>query len=575
MNDTTTSFGAYTLESIFAQGADGLTYRASHTATGVKVLICVPHMPEEWEEIAKFRDRFLAAAARVRPLHHPGILDIREIGVDESSGMPFIAYEAVDGRNLRELTAHGRRLADVDIALVGAAVAEALSYAHDAGFVHGAVSPENVIFADGGVVKLAGLGVESATQSPTEMRGHTPGSGSYSSPEQIVGATVDGRSDLFALGIILFELVTGQHPFLATPPRDARDRIVSDDAPLPGKIRPDAPGGFNSVIFKLLQKDPAKRPATGTEVAQSLRALQARLMQPTPTPLAAAAAPRPFPVARRSRLSPVHIAAAIGLLVLAAVIAAVVLLRPSPAPPSATTAAAPGELRELAKTLDDVEAALQNGDLARAERLLVDVRRLDPLNPRGLDLAQRTRATREEKVKRLFDEGVALARSQRWQEAERRFLDVLAIDPDNVDAKDQIEDVHDMAKASRRTDAEPATTRSTLPVKAVPTPVPPRRMRVHFASPLAAGDLELTLDRSPFASLPFDFTASGGSGAVDKTFDMPHGRHQVLITLHNQQGLTLGDQTFVLNFEPGHTFQITVEMSGTRTVPRFKATEVR
>lgn len=575
MSDTTRGFGSYTLESIFMQGAEGLTYRAFHTATGVKVLITVPHMPEEWEETGKFRDHFLASAQRVHPLHHPGILDIREIGVDEANAMPFIAYEAVDGKSLRELSAHGRRLADVDIALAGAAVAEALAYAHDAGFVHGAVAPENVIFGEGGVVKLAGFGVESAAGSPTEMRGHAPGSGSYSSPEQIIGGTVDGRSDLFSLGIVLFELVTGQHPFLATPPRDARDRIVSDEAPLPGKIRSDAPGAFNSVIFKLLQKDPAKRPARGTEVAQALRALHARLQQPPPAPVAPAAAPRPQPTALRSGLSPVLIAGAVGLLVLAAVIAGVVLLRPGPPPVATAKAPAAAELRELTKALDDAEAALDSGDFARAERLLVEIRRADPLNARALGIAQRARAMREEKVKKLFVEGIAFGHAEQWQDAERRFSDVLAIDPDNVDAKDQLEELHEVAKAGRRIDAEPAPARAALPAKAIPTPVPPRRLRVYFASPLAVGDLSVTLDRSAFASLPFDFAASGGTGVVDKAFDMPHGRHQVLITLHNRQGLTLGDQTFVLDFEPGHTVQLTVEMSGPRSVPRFKASEVR
>ena len=108
-----------------------------------------------------------------------------------------------------------------------------------------------------------------------------------------------------------------------------------------------------------------------------------------------------------------------------------------------------------------------------------------------------------------------------------------------------------------------------------PLQEPPRRLRVYFSSPLVAGDLAITIDRGPFASIPFDFAPSGGAGVVQRTFDMPRGRHQVLATLHNDKGLTLGDQTFVLDFEPGHTVQLTVEMSGPRSVPRFKASEVR
>lgn len=575
MEDTTRGFAAYTLESIFMQGADGITYRARHAATGAKALITVPHMPEEWEEITPFRDRFLAAARQVTPLHHPGILDIREVGVDESSGMPFIAYESVDGRNLRELTAHGRRIADVDIATVGAGVADALEHAHAAGVVHGAVAPENILFGEGGVVKLCGFGVLSAGQSPTEMRGHAPGTGSYSSPEQIIGGTVDGRSDLFALGIVLFELVTGQHPFLASPPRDARDRIVADEAPLPGKIRPDAPGAFNSLLFKMLQKDPAKRPARAAEVAQTLRALQNRLLQPAPAPAAPVAAARPAPAPRGGGPSAVHLAIGAGILVLVGAIAAVVLMRsPRPAAPVATAPTAVAESRELSAALDAAEAALSAGDFARAERLLVEVRRLDPVDPRGLDIAQRARAMRDEKVKRLYDDGIAFGRAQRWQDAERRFNEVLALDPDNVDAKDQIEALHEVADARRRQQTVPSSAASP-PVVARPaaTPEPPRRLRVYFASPLPVGSLEIALDRRTFAILPFDFSAAGGSGVVQRTFDMPFGRHQVLATLHNQQGLVLGDQAFVLNFEPGHEFLLTVEMSGPRAVPRFRTAE--
>jgi hypothetical protein len=577
MTDPTRSFGAFTLESIFAQTADGITYRGRHATTGIDVLINVPHMPEDWEDVGRFRDHFLASARRVQPLHHPAILDIRDLGVDEASGMPFVAYEAVDGKDLRELTTHGRRLADAEIALVGAAVAEALEHAHRAGFVHGAVAPGNIIVGEGDVVKLTGFGAVSAMASPTDMRGHAPGTGSYSSPEQIIGGTVDGRSDLFSLGIVLFELATGQHPFLAVPPRDARDRIVADEAQLPGKIRPDLPGGFNSIIFKLLQKDPSKRPAHAAEVAQSLRALHARLQQPPPAPAPVAAPLRPQPAAKQVRLSPAHIAAIAGTLVLAAVVAGVVLLRPGAVPPPpAVPTPAPADLRELSKALNDVQAALDQGDFARADRLLVEVRRLDPLSSRGLELAQRARTMRDEQVKRLFDEGLALGHAKKWQEAERRFLDVLAIDPDNVDAKDQIEELHELSRPGRAAGTTVAAApRQAVPAKAAPTPIPPRLLRVRFASPLPSGTLSLTLDRQPFASIPFDFTSSGGTGVVERTFEMPHGPHQVLAALRNGQGLTLGDQTFVLNFEPGHTFQLTVDMSGPRAAPRFKAVEVR
>jgi len=100
MTDTAGNFAAYTLDSIFMQSSDGLMYRAHHSASGASVLLKVPTMPEEAEEAARFRDRFLVRANGVRSLHHHGILDLRDIGLDEASGLPFIAYESVEGKDL-------------------------------------------------------------------------------------------------------------------------------------------------------------------------------------------------------------------------------------------------------------------------------------------------------------------------------------------------------------------------------------------------------------------------------------------------------------------------------------------
>ena len=406
-------------------------------------------MPEEWEEAARFRDRFMARARGVGGLHHPGILDVSEIGHDEPSGMPYIAYEPVEGKDLRELTARGRRVADADIALIGAAVAEALDHAHAAGFVHGSITPASIIVGPDGAAWLIGFGIEPPPGSPTDMRGHAVGSGSYAAPEQIIGGVVDGRADLFALGLVLFEAVTGQHPFLATPPRDVRDRIVADEAPLPNKIRPETPGGFNAILFKLLQKDPSKRPARGAEVAQSLRALHERLMHPpsgrpdgarVPAPTVPAAARPPSSRSDSRRLgSPPwrrrssSIAAVAGL--------------PPPRrdhrhrrrcprrPPRS-----PAEASE--RVAADIEAALRVEDFRRAERLLTELRRDAPLDERGLELGQRVRDLKTAKVERLLRARAWwLARQARWREAAGRFGTVLEVDPSYVDAQDKLDEL--------------------------------------------------------------------------------------------------------------------------------------
>ena len=587
MNDAVGSFAGFTLDSIFMQGPDGLMYRGHRTASGEPVLLKVPAMPEEWEEAARFRERFLARARGVIGLRHPSILGVLETGHDEASGMPYIAYEAADGKDLRELTARGRRVADTDIALVGAAVAEALDHAHAAGFVHGSITPASIIVLADGAAKLVGFGIEPLPGSPTDMRGHAVGSGSYAAPEQIIGGVVDGRADLFALGLVLFEAVTGQHPFLATPPRDARDRIVADEAPLPNKIRPETPGGFNAILFKLLQKDPAKRPAHGAEVAQSLRALHERLLHP-PKPVAppalAGAAPT-VPAAARTavgskRFSPVA-AAAIGAAVVLAIVVALLTLRaPRPSAPQAPPPAPTVAPAEVERRVADIEAALRAEDFQRAENLLAELRRDAALDERALDLGQRTRDLKDAKADRLYEEGIRLARQEKWQEARQRFIAVLALDSGYVDAQDRLDEL------SERRTAPPAAGALTRPSeppaihqRQAPTAAPQRLLHLVFRSPPARGVGRRAGARRPPPPAPVAAAAAaraaGPLGTVQKTFEMPQGSRQVLVSLVNERGNILGEQTFVLKFEPGREHRVTIEMATARSMPRFTAAELR
>ena len=584
MSDTAGHFAAYTLDAIFAQGSDGLLYRAHRTVTGEAVLLRVPTMPEEWEEAARFRARFVARARGVSTLHHPGILDILDIGFDEASGMPFVAYEAFAGQDLRELTGHGRRLPDTEIALAFAAAAEALDHAHRAGFVHGSLTPASIVVGAGAATKLLGFGIEPPVGSPTDMRGHAVGSGSYASPEQIIGGVVDGRSDLFSLGLVLFETVTGQHPFPAVPPRDARDRIVADEAPLPSKIRPETPGGFNSILHRLLQKDPTKRPS-GAEVAQSLRALHERLLHPpapvAPPPVAGAHA---VPTGARAagappKVPPLALAAAgAGVLVIAAAVALVLLRRPAPPPAAAVPATPAVSAAAVEQAAAEVDEALRSDDFRRAEQALAALRRAAPLDARVLDLGQRVRDRKVARIERLFDEGVGLARQAKWREAQQRFVAVLELDPGNVDARDKLDELAEhLGAASARGGGGHGDAATAVLQRPVATPVPKRLLHVVFRSPLARGEVRVAVDHRALPPIQFAFAAAATAplGTVEHTFDMPHGSRHVLVAVVNERGNTLGEQAFVLKFEPGTEHRVTIEMATARSLPRFTASLVR
>jgi serine/threonine protein kinase len=231
--------------------------------------------------------RFEQEAQILARLQHPNIVVVFDAGVDGDDR--FIVMELVEGPTLRDLLDEEGRLAPQRATVIASAVASALAFAHDHGVIHRDVKPANVLLPRGGGVKLADMGIsqllspEALTATRTAI-----GTARYLSPEQARGEAADGRSDLYSLGCVLFEMLTGRTPFEGDLVALSYAHMHTP-APRVRSIDAEVPTGLDDLVASMLEKDPADRPQTGAEVERSLQALpqpadvHTASMEPTPS----------------------------------------------------------------------------------------------------------------------------------------------------------------------------------------------------------------------------------------------------------------------------------------------------
>lgn len=369
--------GRYTVVRELGRGAMGVVYRAHDPHLDRDVALKV--LREDRSVDAAFMKRFLAEARALGRLDHPGI--VRVFNVDEADGTVHIAMEFVEGESLDAIM-RARRLPPEEIARIGAEIASALDYAHARGIVHRDIKPSNVLVRPDGSVKITDFGIarieDPSSQSMTQA-GEVLGTPAYMSPEQVLGRPVDGRSDIFSLGIVLHEMCAGTRPFGGESLGavfDAITRAVPDPI---AAANPDIPPALCRVVAKCLEKEPGARYQTGAALAEALRTC---LSQET----AGGAAPsRARGKGRGAKLA----VAALAIAVLGGA-AAILLLRGAPPSPSRDaqpagsapggTAAAPGagvaappEARATLKVESDPPGAAVEVDGAGAGRTPVSL----------------------------------------------------------------------------------------------------------------------------------------------------------------------------------------------------------
>ncbi len=220
------------------------------------------------------KERFFREAESAGRLVHPNIVTIYDAGDD--GDISYIAMELLNGVDLKDFTAKDKLL-PVGTTLENIAkVADALDYAHGMDIVHRDIKPANIMRLKDGTIKVTDFGIARITSQSKTATGTVMGTPSYMAPEQLAGHKVDGRADLFSLGVTLYELLTGEKPFTGESVATLMFRIANAPHPPIMQTRADLPPGVGEIIDKALQKDPEQRYARGADMAKDIRAVMAK-----------------------------------------------------------------------------------------------------------------------------------------------------------------------------------------------------------------------------------------------------------------------------------------------------------
>ncbi|MFD5468359.1 protein kinase [Kitasatospora sp. NPDC127059] len=259
--------GRYELVEMLGVGGMATVWRGVDRVLGRQVAVKI--LNGGLADDPRFAERFSREAQHAAMLVHPRIVMVFDSGVDQ--GTPFIVMELVNGRSLAAVLAQQPQLPVERAVGIAAAVCEALAVAHAAGLVHRDIKPGNIMITDDGGVKVVDFGIARAgSSSNLTQTASVLGTAAYLSPEQATASALDGRTDLYAVGCVLTEMLTGETPFTAEAPVAIAFKHVSEQPQPPSARRPGLPPGLDAVVLRLLAKDPAHRPADATAARAEL-----------------------------------------------------------------------------------------------------------------------------------------------------------------------------------------------------------------------------------------------------------------------------------------------------------------
>jgi Protein kinase domain len=414
-------FGRYEILDRIGHGSMGVVYLARDPLIGRRVALkaLADGKPLKPAEVERLRSRLLNEAASAGQLNHPGIVTIHDVVDDAASGQVCIAMEYVAGRTLKEYLQKRDILSLQFTAEVIGQVAEVLDFAHAHGVVHRDIKPANVMLAEDGQIKVTDFGIASLRGQDLAQDLRSMGTPNYLAPERLLGFEADHRADVYSLGVLVYEMLTGHVPFQGESLAELARNTVEQDFTPPEIYRPDLLPGLRAILDRALCKEPDDRYQSAGDMASDLLAvvkaqsrmsdtrpvdevlIEGRAVAPEVVPglasrllAAAAAAPQrvasglatalrgPFSVRPRS----IALWTGVGVVLLAAIGAAVWLAtRPEPAEAvvtveSRSAAEAQDEIRRLRyiKLLGDIEKLYQEGRVEEAEALLAEAGQLAP-----------------------------------------------------------------------------------------------------------------------------------------------------------------------------------------------------
>ncbi len=323
MNETVVH-GRYSILRTLGGGGMARVYLAHDEVLGREVALKV--LRDQYAEDAEFAERFKREARSAASLSHPNIVSVYDRGVAED-GTSYIAMEYVTGGSLKERISQEGILDTKSAASVALQITEALEAAHGRGVIHRDIKPHNVLLTSTGDVKVADFGIaRAAAHTSISQTSLVLGTASYMSPEQALGEAVDPRSDLYSLGVVLYEMLTGELPYAADNPVAVSMKHVNEPLRPPREVNPEIPESMDAIVTKLLAKDPDDRYEGATELAEDLRRVRDGLPPLAVAPVGAATrptraktrpsipAPPPPPARKRRRRTTPWVLAAIFLL---------------------------------------------------------------------------------------------------------------------------------------------------------------------------------------------------------------------------------------------------------------------
>jgi len=269
--------GRYEILEELGQGAMGMVYKARDPQINRLVAIKTIRFSDEFEDdrLAEIKSRFFKEAELAGKLNHPSIISIYDVGEDYD--LTYIAMEFLEGEDLESFCQKDTLLPIRKVIDIMAETAEALDYAHKRGIIHRDIKPANIMLLKSGHVKVTDFGIAKAMSSSQTKSGIILGTPNYMSPEQINGQPIDGRSDIFSLGVVFFQLLTGDLPFKGRTLTELFYNITQGRHPSARHINPRIPRPCEQIINKALAKQPGQRFQSASELARYLRLLAKKI----------------------------------------------------------------------------------------------------------------------------------------------------------------------------------------------------------------------------------------------------------------------------------------------------------
>jgi serine/threonine protein kinase len=284
--ETRRQFGEYEIESVLGKGAMGMVYLARDRRIGRRVALKTVQVQQQFDdesEATEFYQRLQREAEVCGAMQHPNIVTLYEPGY-ENNVISFLATEWVEGESLRDRLKRSKPLPLDDALRIGEDILRGLTYAHAKGVIHRDIKPANILLSSDGQAKIADFGIARPAGSTLTQVGSMLGTPNYMSPEQVKCADVTARSDLFSVGVVMYEMLTGVKPFSAPDVSGILRNVVEKDPPLASEANPEVPENVARVVARLLPKSPNDRFQTALEALREVQTLRGTTPTPTPPP---------------------------------------------------------------------------------------------------------------------------------------------------------------------------------------------------------------------------------------------------------------------------------------------------